>query len=66
MFFFSRLLQSSISQLLKYNKLEVFLGGQLYSIVFDRMSILFASKGQNQPKIPRLDVLLTFCLWFEF
>ena len=37
----TKLLQSSISQLLVYNKLEVFLEGWLHSIEFDRMSILF-------------------------
>ena len=50
-----RLLQSSISQLLEYNGLEVFLEGQLHSIEFDRLSILFESQDQYQPKMPRLD-----------
>ena len=39
MIFQTKLLQSSISQLLEYNKLEVFLEGSLHSIVFDRMFI---------------------------
>ena len=55
-----RLLQSSISQLLEYNKLEVFLEGYLHSIEFDRMSILFESQDQYQPK-PRLDVSFKHC-----
>ena len=49
----TRLLQFSISQLLEHNKLEVFLGDSIES---DRMSILFQSQDQYQPKIPRLDV----------
>ena len=56
-----RLLQSSISQLLEYNKLEVFLEGQLHSIESDRRSILFESQDQYQPKIPRLDVSSMHC-----
>ena len=51
-----RLLQSSISQLLEYNKLEVFLEGSLHSIESDRMSILSELQDQYQPKIPRLGV----------
>ena len=51
-----RLLQSLISQLLEYNKLEVFLEGRLHSIESDRMLILFESQDQYQPKIPGLDV----------
>ena len=34
----TRFLQSSISQLLEYNKLEVFLEGSMHSIVSDRTS----------------------------
>ena len=44
MFSQTRLLQSSISQLLEYNKLEVCLEGQLHSIESDRMSILLESQ----------------------
>ena len=52
----TRLLQFSISQLLEYNKLEMFLGEQSHSIESDRMSILSESQDQYQPKVPRLDV----------
>ena len=45
-----RLLQSSISQLLEYNKLEVFLEGKLHSIESDRMSILSNRKININPK----------------
>ena len=41
MIFHTKLLQSSISQLLEYNKLEVFLVGKLHSIESDRMPIPF-------------------------
>ena len=57
----TQLLQSSISQLLEYNKLEVFLEGYLHSIVFGRMSILFESQDQYQPRIPRLDAPSMHC-----
>ena len=57
----TRLLQFSISQLLECNKLEVFLEGQLHSIEFDRMLILFESQDKHQPKIPRLDVSSKHC-----
>ena len=43
MFFHLRLLQSSISQLLEYHKLEEFFGGLLHSIESDGMSIPFES-----------------------
>ena len=43
----ARLLQSSISQLLEYNKLEVFLEGKLHSIESDRMLILFLNRKSN-------------------
>ena len=56
-----RLLQSSISQLLEYNKLEVFLEGRLHSIESDRMLILFELQDYYQPKIPRLDVSSKHC-----
>ena len=61
MIFHTKLLQSSISQLLEYNKLEVFLEGQLHSIVSDRMLIPLQSQGRYQPKIPRLDVSSMHC-----
>ena len=59
--FHTRLLQSSISQLLEYNKLEVFLERLLHSIVFDRMSILSELQDRCRPNIPRLDVSSMHC-----
>ena len=50
MIFHTRLLQSSISQLLEYGGLEVFLGGLLRSIASDRTSILFNRKVNINPK----------------
>ena len=55
------LLQYSISQLLEYNKLEVFLEGSSHSIESDRMSILFESQDPYQPKIPSLNVSSMQC-----
>ena len=59
MVFHTRLLQSSISQILENIKLEVFLGGQLHSIVSARMSIPFLI--ECQPKIPRRHVSSMQC-----
>ena len=50
MIFHTKLLQSSISQLLEYNKLEMFLEGKLHSIVSDRMLILCYRKVNINPK----------------
>ena len=61
MVFHARLLQFLISQLLEYNKLEVFLEGWLHSIESDRMLILFESKNEYQPKISRLDASSMHC-----
>ena len=57
------LLQSSISQLLDYNKLEVFLEGWLHSIVSDRISILSESQDWCRPNTLCFDVcsILSAC-----
>ena len=55
-FFRRRLFQFSVSQLLEYNQLVVFLEGWLHSIEFDRMSILSQSQDRCRSNIQRLDV----------
>ena len=59
-----RLLQFSISQLLKCNRLEVSLE-KMHSILSDRTSILLCSKDQYQAKKQRLDASSMHCACIE-
>ena len=53
-------LQISSQSLSRYNKLGVYRGGWLRSILFDRTSILFVEQAVHRPSTPYLGALSTF------